>query len=58
MKVSAEYFSISAAARYMNMSRTTFYKHIAPEVSIYMIGKRPYIKRSDLERFMEERKLC
>ena len=54
----AEYLDKKTAAEMLDMHPDTFTVHVAPHLTIYMVGKRIKFKRSEIERFMEERQIC
>lgn len=53
------YLSAAEAAKYLSISRPTFYQNIQPHISEYKHGalKRIYYRQSDLEKYRGIRKI-
>jgi excisionase family DNA binding protein len=51
------YVTASEAAKYLGVSRETFYNNVQPQLQQYQLGalKRLYYRRSDLDRFKDVR---
>lgn len=51
------YVTASEAAKYLSISRETFYNNVQPQLQSYQLGafRRLYYRRSDLDRFNEVR---
>lgn len=51
------YVTASEAAKYLGVSRETFYNNVQPQLQAYQLGafKRLYYRRSDLDKFKDAR---
>jgi excisionase family DNA binding protein len=57
-RIQAEYLDKKTAAELLDMHPDTFRTHVAPHLTIYMVGKRVKFKKSEIEQFMEGKKIC
>lgn len=53
-----EFLTIPEALKYMNISRNTFTENVLKQgLPQYTIGSKVYVKRSELNKFIEERRI-
>lgn len=49
------YLSLEKAAGYLDVSVTTFRKHVLPHVPKHMVGRKPLFLKEDLDHYMTTR---
>jgi excisionase family DNA binding protein len=47
--------TMTAAARYLGVSRSTFYEHVAAELPLILIGSARRVRVRDLDRYLERK---
>ncbi len=45
--------TVDEAAACLGIGRTSFYKHVMPELRVLYVGKKPLIPAAELERYLD-----
>ncbi len=48
------YYNVTESAKYLHVSKPTFYKNVQPRITEYRLGafNRPYYRKSDLDKYL------